>query len=31
VALTAYGRPEDRAAVLARGFQGFVTKPVDLP
>jgi signal transduction histidine kinase/CheY-like chemotaxis protein len=31
VALTAYGRPEDREAVLARGFQGFVTKPVDLP
>jgi signal transduction histidine kinase/ActR/RegA family two-component response regulator len=30
VALTAYGRSEDRDAVLARGFQGFVSKPVEL-
>jgi CheY-like chemotaxis protein len=28
VALTAYGRPEDRARALAAGFKHFVTKPV---
>jgi signal transduction histidine kinase/ActR/RegA family two-component response regulator len=29
VALTAYGRVEDRVAVLAAGFDGHVVKPVD--
>jgi CheY-like chemotaxis protein len=29
MALTAYGRPEDRARILASGFQKYVQKPVE--
>ena len=29
LALTGYGRPEDRARILASGFQRYVQKPVD--
>ena len=30
IALTGYGRPEDRARALSAGYQMFVAKPVDL-
>ncbi|HXI11107.1 MAG TPA: ATP-binding protein [Thermoanaerobaculia bacterium] len=29
IALTAFGRPEDRANALAAGFNGYLTKPVE--
>lgn len=29
IALTAFGRPEDRANALASGFNGYLTKPVE--
>jgi CheY-like chemotaxis protein len=31
IALTAYARADDRDSVVAKGFHGFVAKPVDLP
>jgi CheY-like chemotaxis protein len=30
IALTGYGQPRDRARALQVGFDGHVTKPVDL-
>ena len=30
IALTAFGRPEDRAKSLANGYQAHLSKPVDL-
>ena len=29
MALTAYGRPEDRSRILASGFQKYIQKPVE--
>jgi CheY-like chemotaxis protein len=29
IALTAFGRPEDRKRVLAKGFDAYLKKPVD--
>jgi CheY-like chemotaxis protein len=29
IALTGYGRPEDRARVMEAGFDGYLVKPVD--